>query len=438
MIADVLHFSFTVSDIERSVDWYTRVLGLELVHRQRQQNAYTQKLVGIDGAVLEVAQFRLPGVASPFSTHMLELIEYVEGSDPTLAGLPTNRVGVAHLALLVTDIEARYERMAAEGVRFSNPPVLITAGANEGGRACYLTDPDGITIELMQFSDARATTLGIPGSSVRDAVAGERDITGHTSLCFVIADPVAQLRTPSALNSLWSERGFDGVALPAHVAPDALPAFLGGLRANRSVLGAVVTVPHKKSVVPLCDELGPNARLVGAVNAIRRTASGTLIGETFDGLGFVAGLRSQGIEPRGMRVVLAGAGGAASSVAVALIEAGVERVDIVNRTESRGRDLVDHLRGAFPDRDIGFGSHRSADATLFVNATSNGMEESDVAFLPPELIPEGAIAADVVMSAELTPFLRGAFDRGIAVHEGRHMLAGQLALIADYLEAPVT
>ena len=77
MIADVLHFSFTVSDLDRSVDWYTRVLGLELVHRQRQENAYTQTLVGIPGAVLEIAQFAVPGVPPARSTHMLELVEYI-------------------------------------------------------------------------------------------------------------------------------------------------------------------------------------------------------------------------------------------------------------------------------------------------------------------------------------------------------------------------
>jgi len=161
MIADVLHFSFTVSDIDRSVQWYTEVLGLELVHRQRQENAYTPVLVGIPGAVLEVAQLKLPGVDSRFSTHMLELIQYVTPDGGTRE-LPTNQVGVAHLALLVTDIFARYQRMLAAGVAFRNPPVEITEGANAGGYACYLHDPDGITLELLQFAPARAQALEMP------------------------------------------------------------------------------------------------------------------------------------------------------------------------------------------------------------------------------------------------------------------------------------
>jgi len=160
MIADVFHFSFTVSDIDRSVAWYTEVLGLELVHRQRQENSYTQVLVGIPGAVLEVAQLKVPGLDLRYSTHMLELIQYVEGGGGT-RDLPTNQVGVAHLAFLVTDIHERYERMVKAGVTFRNPPVGITAGANQGGFACYFLDPDGITLELLQFSPERAERLGM-------------------------------------------------------------------------------------------------------------------------------------------------------------------------------------------------------------------------------------------------------------------------------------
>ncbi len=162
MIADVLHFSFTVSDIDRSVDWYTHVLGLELVHRQHQENAYTEALVGIPGAVLEVAQLRIPTLAPTYSSHMLELIQYTGAADPAVTELPTSRVGVAHLALLVDDIHERYGRMVGEGVAFRNPPVEITEGANRGGYACYLHDPDGITLELLQFSAERAASAGLP------------------------------------------------------------------------------------------------------------------------------------------------------------------------------------------------------------------------------------------------------------------------------------
>lgn len=165
MIAGVLHTGFSVSDINRSVQWYTDVLELELVHRQRGDNPYTRTLIGVHNAVIEVAQFRMPSVGTSPSTHVLELIQYVEGAAPEANVLSVNAVGTGHLAFVVTDIHERYERMSRAGARFVNPPVAITEGANAGGYACYLRDPDGITLELLQFSPERMDRLGLGTST---------------------------------------------------------------------------------------------------------------------------------------------------------------------------------------------------------------------------------------------------------------------------------
>ena len=93
---------------------------------------------------------------------MLELVEYVTPRGPAFGELATTSVGCAHLALMVTDIHERHARMCEQGVVFRNPPVAITAGANSGGFACYFHDPDGITLELLQPSPARARELGLP------------------------------------------------------------------------------------------------------------------------------------------------------------------------------------------------------------------------------------------------------------------------------------
>ena len=164
--ADVLHVGFTVQDIERSVNWYGRVLGLELIHSQHSDNAYIRTLVGVDDAVLEVAQFALPGNPPRYSTHILELIQYAEGAGAPAGRQGVNQAGTAHLGFVVTDINAMYEQLAADGVEFINPPVLVTEGANVGGYACYLRDPDGIVLELMQFAPERAARLGIAHPAV--------------------------------------------------------------------------------------------------------------------------------------------------------------------------------------------------------------------------------------------------------------------------------
>jgi catechol 2,3-dioxygenase-like lactoylglutathione lyase family enzyme len=160
MIADVLHFAFTVSNIERSIRWYTQILGLELVHRQRMESAYVRTLVGVPDAILEVAMLKIPGLSSKYSSHMLELIQYVRPISRTTE-LKNTIVGTPHLALMVDDIHERYDRMRQQGVNFYHPPLEITEGTNAGGFACYLRDPDGITLEFLQPSERRLRELGI-------------------------------------------------------------------------------------------------------------------------------------------------------------------------------------------------------------------------------------------------------------------------------------
>lgn len=145
----VWHFSFTVADIERSIDFYGRVLGLELIHQQEQANDYTAALVGFPGASLRIAQLRVPGQPRGISSHDLELVEYVvPAGEPHGGG--RNRPGSSHLAFTVEDAIAEHERLTAEGVRFVSAPQAITAGVNKGGYTCYFLDPDDITLELVQ------------------------------------------------------------------------------------------------------------------------------------------------------------------------------------------------------------------------------------------------------------------------------------------------
>ena len=145
----VWHFSFTVTDLDLSVDFYTRVLGLDLVHRQEQSNSYTAALVGFPDAVLRVAQLRVPGQPRGISSHDLELVEYVVPRGAPHGG-GRNRPGSSHLAFAVTDVAAEYERLLTLGVRFVSAPQEITGGVNKGGYTCYFVDPDEITLELVQ------------------------------------------------------------------------------------------------------------------------------------------------------------------------------------------------------------------------------------------------------------------------------------------------
>ncbi len=150
MIQGFWHVSWTVSDLDASVKWYTEVLGLEYVRGQVQQNEYTSKLVGFPHAHIRVAQLRVPGQTIPRSRHHIELVEYVSPRGEPIT-LETNRTGVGHWCFMVDDIHSEFARLKALGVRFkADQPIAIEEGVNKGGYTIYFTDPDGITLELQQ------------------------------------------------------------------------------------------------------------------------------------------------------------------------------------------------------------------------------------------------------------------------------------------------
>ena len=150
MLRACWHFSFTVSDLERSIVFYRDLLGMRLVHRQEQANDYTARLVGYENASLKIAQLTIEGLPPTRSGHLLELVEYVypdcEATDTAIC-----RPGTAHMAFEVQDIHGVYARLVAHGVRFNSPPNAITGGINRGGHTCYFRDPDDITLELVEM-----------------------------------------------------------------------------------------------------------------------------------------------------------------------------------------------------------------------------------------------------------------------------------------------
>jgi catechol 2,3-dioxygenase-like lactoylglutathione lyase family enzyme len=153
----VWHFSFTVSDLGRSIEFYRDLLGFELLHTQEQSNEYTRRLVGYSDADLRVAQFAVPGQPRAISTHDLELVQYLSPKGER-GSRETCNPGAAHMAVAVDDILERYERFVAAGVEFVSPPNEITAGVNVGGYTCYFRDPDDIVLELVQPPPHRLTS----------------------------------------------------------------------------------------------------------------------------------------------------------------------------------------------------------------------------------------------------------------------------------------
>ena len=147
------HTGFTVSDLERSLEWYSQLLGVDPVLRRRSADPYMGAMIGYTGCEMEFAYLPLPGGEA-----MLELIQYDEPA--SAVGMETSNLGNGHLCLLVDDIHAEFERLSAIGSFRSPAPVAIDAGANKGGWGAYLRDPDGITIQLLQRPPSTAPAAG--------------------------------------------------------------------------------------------------------------------------------------------------------------------------------------------------------------------------------------------------------------------------------------
>ena len=259
------------------------------------------------------------------------------------------------------------------------------------------------------------------------------EVTGRTRIWGILADPISHVKTPQMINQVAAERGVDGLMIPFHVAPADLPALVKGLKGMKSLGGFVVTVPHKAAIVDLLDDVSASARLIGAVNTVRREEDGRLVGDMLDGVGFVKGLREAGIEPKGQSAYLAGAGGAANAIAFALVEAGVTSLTIANRTRTKVEDLIRRLTIAYPQADLRIGTGDPSGHQLVVNGTSLGLRAGDALPFETETLQADQIVAEVIMDPEETAIMAQAKARGCRVHPGKPMLASMRYLIADFM-----
>ncbi len=258
-------------------------------------------------------------------------------------------------------------------------------------------------------------------------------ISGTTRFVPLLAHPCRHVRTPGVFNAECAGRELDMVMVPLDVRPDMLAQTIAALRAMDNLAGMVITIPHKTEVAQYCDRLTGAAQMLGVCNIIRREADGTLTGAMFDGEGFVAGLRHRGHDPAGQRVLLIGAGGAASGLAHALAGAGVARLTIANRSAEKAEMLMGQLAAVFPGVDISAGPADPAGYDLVINGTSLGMHAGDALPVDPDRLSPGTLVAEVVMQPDVTPLLAAAEARGCRIHKGINMIEQQVRLLVDFL-----
>ena len=139
------HTGITVSNLEKSLGFWRDVLGFEFSHTAHQTGELAEEITGIPGAEIKLAVLKAPG------GHKIELLQYFAPSDRKLANVGPCDVGFVHVALLVDDLDAVLERIAASGWQAAGEPQKLMKGPNAGKRVVYVRDPDGTTIEFMEM-----------------------------------------------------------------------------------------------------------------------------------------------------------------------------------------------------------------------------------------------------------------------------------------------
>ena len=265
----------------------------------------------------------------------------------------------------------------------------------------------------------------------------ELQISGHTQLYCLLGSPVGHSGSPAMYNYNFARTGVDAVHLAFDIPQNKLEEGIAAIKAFH-IKGFNVTMPNKAAVIKYLDEITPATKLIGACNTVTVAEDGRLIGYNTDGIGFSNNMRANGIELQGKKIVILGAGGAASSICVQAALDGASQITVFNRQDefyANGVKIVNKLMDSVPacrtaihdlaDRTLL--SQQIKDCDILINATKVGMNPMDgVSLVDPSLLRPDLVVADTVYNPLETRLMQDAKAAGCkAVIGGIGMLLWQ-------------
>jgi shikimate dehydrogenase len=263
-------------------------------------------------------------------------------------------------------------------------------------------------------------------------------INGNTSLIAHIGYPTHTFKSPMIYNPYFETSGINAVVVPMGCKAEHYPQFLKAVFTLENITGALITMPHKVTTAGLLDEVTPTVRVAGACNAVKRLTDGRLVGDMFDGSGFVRGVQRKGFDLRGKRALVVGTGGVGSAIAASLAGAGVAAISLFDVNTESCAALAKRIKENYPQMDVLTGSNDPVDHDLVINATPMGMNDGDPLPLDVSRISPHAFVGEVVMKAETTAFLAAAQARGCRTQIGTDMLYEQIPAYLEFFNLPTT
>ena len=263
-------------------------------------------------------------------------------------------------------------------------------------------------------------------------------INGNTELIAHIGYPTHTFKSPMIYNPYFAKAGVNAVVVPMGCKPEDYPAFLRAVFCLTNIRGALITMPHKVTTTGLLDEVTPTVLVAGACNAVKRTADGKLVGDMFDGAGFVRGVQRKGLQLQGARVLVVGSGGVGCAIAASLAATGISAIALYDVNAASASALGARLQKHYPAISVHTGSNDPAGFDLVVNATPLGMNEGDTLPLDVSRLDASTFVGEVVMKTEQTAFLKAAQARGCRTQVGTDMLFEQIPAYLEFFGLPTT
>ena len=264
-------------------------------------------------------------------------------------------------------------------------------------------------------------------------------IDGYTRMAAVIAKPIRHSISPFIHNHAYQLTATNAVYLAWEVAEEQVEQSLQQLRVL-DMLGANISMPYKKKVLPYLDQVDESAQLIGSVNTIVQK-DGCLTGYNTDGLGFLKSLPKT-FSIKDKKLVLLGAGGAATAIILEAIRQGVAEIHLFVRPESLAKyqaiysPLTEALSFSIILHDLSSLDQVNAmmvGADLLINATGLGMDGVSLPVPKEFTFPKGCLVADLAYFPAKTPFLQLAEEQELQTVNGLGMLFHQAALAFELM-----
>lgn len=263
-------------------------------------------------------------------------------------------------------------------------------------------------------------------------------INGNTEIIAHIGYPTYSFKSPMIYNPYFEQAGINAVVVPMGCQAPDYPTFLRSVFQLTNIRGALITMPHKVTTVGLLDEVTATVKVAGACNAVKRTEDGRLVGDMFDGAGFVRGVQRKGLNLGGARVLVVGSGGVGSAIAASLAGAGIASISLFDVNTASAEALGQRIQAHYPQIEVRTGSNDPAGHDLVVNATPMGMKAGDPLPLDVNRLAPETFVGEVVMASEVTAFLAAARERGCRTQVGSDMLFEQIPAYLEYFGLPTT